>query len=454
MTQHSAFKIFVVEDDEWYIRLLEHTLLLNPDYEVVKFNSGRACLENLHQSPNVVTLDFRLPDMEGSEVLREIKASSPDTEVIIISEQEKIDTAVELLKLGAYDYIVKSKDIRDRLLNSISHIRQNTCLRSRISSLQKEVESKYRFENSIIGQSEPIRQLYGLLEKAVNNNITVTISGETGTGKELVAKAIHYNSSRKDQAFVAVNMAAIPKDLAESELFGHEKGAFTGAQFRRIGKFEEAHGGTLFLDEIGEMDLTLQSKLLRVLQEREVTRIGSNKPVKFECRIIVATHRNLAEEVKKGNFREDLYFRLFGLQIELPPLRDRGKDILILAQFFIRNFCRENKIDPPSFSENAQKKLLSYNFPGNVRELKAITELAVVMSNGAQIEAPDISFGSNDVLPEVLQEELTLRDYNMRIIKNYLRKYDDNIKAVAEKLDIGQSTIYRLLKEEKDAVSN
>jgi transcriptional regulator with GAF, ATPase, and Fis domain len=247
-----------------------------------------------------------------------------------------------------------------------------------------------------------------------------------------------------------VNVAAVPAELIESELFGHEKGAFTGASYRRIGKFEEAHGGTLFLDEIGEMDPAFQAKLLRAIQEKEITRIGSNKPVKTDCRIIVATNRNLRQEVRSGKFRKDLYYRLLGLPIELPPLRDRDKDILILSKYFINSFCEENEMEQRKLTSQAQKKLLSYDFPGNIRELKSVVELAAALASSEKIDAEDLVLAADDPLPEVLTEELTLREYNHRIIKAYLQKYDNNQQAVADKLDISVSTIYRMLKEEKE----
>jgi len=441
--------IFVVEDDEWYRELINYNLNLNPDYEVHLFASGKEVLDVLHKKPDLVTLDYRLPDMDGAEVLKRIKQQSPEVEVIMISEQEKIDTAVELLKLGAYDYLVKTRDIRDRLLNTINHVRKNRKLRARINQLEKEVSKKYSFQNTIIGQSEPIKKVFRLIEKAILTNITVTIAGETGTGKELVAKAIHYNSGRAKAPFVAVNMAAIPKDLAESELFGHEKGSFTGANARRIGKFEEANEGTLFLDEIGEMDLTLQAKLLRALQEKEIIRVGSNMPVKTNCRIIVATHRNLAEEVRQKRFREDLYFRLFGLTIEMPPLRERDKDIVILADHFIKNFSKDNGLPERTLSREARMRLMKYPWPGNVRELRSVVELAVVMANGDTIEEGDIEFGPEAISEGAMNYEMSLKDHTRRIMKAYLKKYNDNIKLAAQKLDIGYSTIYRMLRDEK-----
>ncbi|MFI5164810.1 MAG: sigma-54-dependent transcriptional regulator, partial [Bacteroidia bacterium] len=310
---NSEFKIFVVEDNEWYCEMLAHHLSLNPDYHVKKFFSGDEILRAIHENPAIVCLDYSLPDKNGSEILKKIKEFNPDIQVIIISGQEDIGVAVKLLKEGAYDYLLKNEETKDMLWNAINNIRQNMDLKKEIIDLKKEVVKKYDFSNIIIGKSNALAKTFQLIEKAAQGKITVSITGETGTGKELVAKAIHYNSERKNKPFVAVNVTAIPKELIESELFGHEKGAFTGANTRRIGKFEEANGGTLFLDEIAEMDISLQSKLLRALQEHEITRVGSNAAIPVDNRIIVATHKDLAEEVKKGNFREDLYYRLLGL---------------------------------------------------------------------------------------------------------------------------------------------
>ena len=444
-----AFKIFVVEDDEWYSRLLVHTLSLNPDYEIQSFTNGKDCLANLHQAPDVITLDYRLPDMKGLDVLKQIKEINDDIQIILISEQDDIEVVVTLLQNGAFDYIVKSKDIRERLLNTVSNIRQGSNLKKEIVNLRQEVKKKYTEQNTIIGNSTATRKVYELIEKAIRTNITVTITGETGTGKELVAKAIHYSSSRSKQPFVAVNVAAIPKELIESELFGHEKGAFTGAAFRRIGKFEEAHGGTLFLDEMAEMDISLQAKLLRALQEKEIIRIGSNTPIKFDCRIIIATNKDLQEEIKKGNFRQDLYYRLYGLPIELPPLRDRENDVIILSRHFIGLFCKENKMAPKTLTPEASTRLLSYSFPGNIRELKSVIELAVTLAEQDEITADHIVLGrGQDLLDDLFSKELSLREYDIRIVKKFLDKYDNNIKLVAEKLDLGVATIYRMLKED------
>ncbi|GAB4406091.1 MAG: sigma-54 dependent transcriptional regulator [Bacteroidia bacterium] len=450
MNDADKFSIFVVEDDDFYRELLVFNLETDPDYEVLAFDTAETFLQNLARRPDMVTLDYRLPDMGGEELLKLVKEFDPEIEVVIVSEQKEVETAVKLLRMGAYDYLSKEGDNRDRLLKLAQNIRQKRSLQTRINSLQQEVEQKYDFGNIIKGNSPAIRKVFSLIEKATQTNITVMVTGETGTGKELVAKAIHFNSKRRQQPFVAVNMAAIPSELIESELFGHEKGAFTGAHMRRVGKFEEAHNGTLFLDEIGEMDITFQAKLLRALQEREIIRVGSNKPVKTDCRIIVATNRNLLEEVKAGKFREDLYYRLFGLPIALPPLRERGKDILLLAKFFLDSFCRENDLPAYTFSPDAQRKLMAYQYPGNIRELKSLVELAAVMTNEPEIGEDVINFSTYDALPDVLTAELTLKDYTQRIVDLYLDKYDNNIKLVAEKLDIGVSTIYRMLKERKE----
>lgn len=297
-----------------------------------------------------------------------------------------------------------------------------------------------------------MKEVFALLSKAVKvPNINVSIYGDTGTGKELIAKTIHYNSIRKAKPFIAVNMGAIPSDLIESELFGHEKGAFTGAILTKKGKFEEAEGGTIFLDEIGEMDINLQVKLLRVLQEREITRVGGNEVIKVNTRIITATNKDLMEEVKLGNFREDLYYRLLGLPIHLPPLKDRQNDIITLSQFFLNSFCEDNNLEPMAFTSRAKKKLLGYAFPGNVRELKAIIELSAVMAGSQQIDEENILLNSNNTELDILSEEMTLKEYTERIIRHYLRQYNNNVLKVAKKLDIGKSTIYNMIKREKES---
>jgi DNA-binding NtrC family response regulator len=451
MYDKNPVKIFVVEDDQAYTKFIKYVVGLNPDFEVEFFTTGKECLNNLHKQPAVITLDYSLPDMPGEQVLEQIRKHDPNINVIIVSAQEKIGTAVELLKSGAYDYITKDQDTKDRLLNSINNARNKSSLTKEIDHLKKEISEKYEFEKSIVGNSAALEKVFALLEKAVKSTISVSITGETGTGKELIAKAIHYNSKQKNQSFVAVNIAAIPSELIESELFGHEKGAFTGAVSRRIGKFEEAEGGTIFLDEIGEMDPNLQAKLLRVLQEREVTRIGSNQVIKLDVRVITATHRDLSEEVKAGRFREDLYYRLIGLPVHLPPLRERGNDIVLLAKYFLDQFSKENQLSKFRIQDTAQKKLMEYAFPGNIRELKSIIDLAAVMADGNEIREQDITFNSIIRTESFLNHEMTMQAYMYRIIRHFLNRYDNNVLEVAKRLDIGKSSLYRYLKEMEDA---
>lgn len=438
--------IFIVEDNEIYAKTLHYQLSVNPVHQVEVFSSGKEFLENINRRPDLITLDYRLPDMNGIEILRRVQKEIPGTPVIVISGQEDVDTAVGLLKEGIYDYIVKNENTKDRIWNALQHVKEKMELTDEIERLREEVNTKYDFSN-IKGNSEEIKKVLKLVEKATKTNIIVSISGDTGTGKEQVAKAIHYNSNLRKRPFVAVNMAAIPTELIESELFGYEKGAFTGADTRKLGRFEEADGGTLFLDEIGELELSLQSKLLRVLQEKEVTRLGSNKPNKVNARIIVATNKNLKEEVNKGAFREDLYFRLLGFPIELPPLKARGNDVLILTKYFAEAFCKENNLKKVSISKSAQSRLKKYNWPGNVRELKALIELAVVLCDDHIIEAEHLNFQDAQLMQYIQSDKKTLKQYVREIILHHLELNDQNVMKVAEELDIGKSTIYRELKK-------
>ncbi|HET6245926.1 MAG: sigma-54-dependent Fis family transcriptional regulator [Bacteroidetes bacterium] len=447
-------KIFVVEDDKWYREFLSYNLLLVPEYEVKMFENGKDSLMHLYERPDIITLDLTLPDLHGTEVLKKIKEFDPYIEVIVVSGQDKLEVAVEMLKQGAYDYLVKTDDLREKLLHVVNNIRKKNRLKEKITHLEQEVSKKYEFGNIIIGQSPAIKAVFRMIEKAVQTDINISITGETGTGKELVAKAVHYNSKRRNGPLVAVNLSAVPKELVESELFGHEKGSFTGAATKRIGRFEQANGGTIFLDEVTDMQPHLQVKLLRVLQEREISRVGSNATVKVDCRIIAASNKSLQEEVKKGNFREDLYYRLLGLNIHLPPLRERGTDILLLAKHFLEHFAKDNNLELKALSKEAQKKLLNYSFPGNVRELKSVVELAAVLSDSDTISPDDLVFSEMSTPVFVPEQETTLRNYIKKLIRSYLEKYNNDVLLVARKLDIGKSTIYRMLQEEKTRTRN
>lgn len=446
----TPYKVFVVEDNVLYAQILKKQLA-EDGYQVKVFHNGRDFIANLMDKPDVVTLDYTLPDMTGHEVLKKIQKRFPETNVIIISAQENINTAIELMKNGAYDYIMKAPDTREKLSNIIKNIQRVDQLKNENELLKDAVKEKFNFRKLIKGNSREIDQIFDLMEKATQTQISVSISGATGTGKELVAKGIHYNSKRSNKPFIAVNVSAIPEGLLESELFGHEKGAFTGADVRKIGKFEQANYGTLFLDEIADLDISLQAKLLRVIQERELVRLGGSEIIPLDVRIITATHKNLSNLIAEGKFRKDLYYRLLGLPIELPPLKDRGNDIILLAKHFVDEFCRENEMEPKDISEEARKMLLSYHFPGNIRELKAVMELACVMSNRNIIKANHLNMNVDNSVQNLLASEKTLDDYTYEIIKHFLNKYNHNVRLVASKLGIGKSTIYRLLQKKEIA---
>ena len=442
------YKIYVVEDNTLYAQILKKQLI-DDGYHVKVFHNGRDFLANLDEKPDVVTLDYTLPDMTGYDVLKKIQRRMPGTNVIIISAQENITTAIDLMKNGAYDYIMKAPDTREKLSNVIKNIRETDQLRTENILLKDAVKEKFNFRNLIKGNSREIDHVFELMDKAVQTQISVSISGATGTGKELVAKGIHYNSKRSNKPFIAVNVSAIPDGLIESELFGHEKGAFTGADSRKIGKFEQANGGTLFLDEIADLEIGLQAKLLRVLQERELVRLGGSETIPLDVRIITATHKNLSILISDGKFRKDLYYRLLGLPIELPPLKDRGNDIILLAKFFVDEFCRENEMEQKEISDEAKKMLLSYHFPGNIRELKAVMELACVMTNRSVIKASHLNLNIDNNVQNLLATEKTMEEYNQEIIKHFLNKYNHNVRLVATKLDVGKSTIYRMLQNKE-----
>ena len=442
----NSTKIFIIEDDLFFGESLKYHLKLNPDFDVHLFQLGKECITNLYLKPDIICLDFGLPDITGDKLLKQIHEINNKIPIIIISGQEDIEVAVNFLKSGARDYIVKNIHAKDLIWNSIVKIRENLDLVHEVEVLKEQLEHKFSFEKTIIGQSEAIKKVFGNINRAIKTNINVSITGETGTGKEVVAKAIHYNSDRKNKPFIAVNMAAIPKDLMESEFFGYEKGAFTGANNRTIGKFEQADGGTIFLDEIAELDLNLQSKLLRILQEREVVRLGGTERIKFNARLIAATNKDLAQEVRKGNFREDLFYRIIGLPIELPTLRQRGNDTLLLAKYFMDLFIKENKMSTISLSKEAKDKLMKYSFPGNIRELKSVVDLACVMCDGKEIFPEHLTFNNTNDTHFVFSEEKKLKQYTSEIILHYLKNNNNDVVKTAKKLSVGKSTIYNLIK--------
>ncbi|MDF9799271.1 two-component system response regulator AtoC [Catalinimonas alkaloidigena] len=389
-------KAFCVEDDPFYGQMIKLTLEKNSNIEVSVFTSGEELISHLYQNPDLVTIDFNLPGLSGLEILKKVNDHNCDIAKIIISGQENVSVAVESYKNGADYYIVKNPDTFSELEQCISKIIRQIGIKTELNHLKDKIIDRHKY-SSIIGESQAILKVIGLLQKVENNNIQVLITGESGTGKEVVANSIHYNSKRKRKPFIAFNVAAIPEDLIESELFGHEKGAFTGANSKRIGKFEEADGGTILLDEVGEMDINLQTKLLRVLQENTVCRIGSNKEIPIDTRVLAATNKNLAQRVKEGKFREDLYYRLQGFIINLPPLRERENDVILLANHFLNAFCIQNKLGTKTFSKEAIEAIISHSWPGNIRELKSFVERTALISENDKISCEDMLFSPSIV---------------------------------------------------------
>lgn len=442
-------KIFILEDDEWYGQLLQYQVSLNPDYEVHLFTSGLSLLKRVNECPDIICTDLGLPDITGEALIQSILETVPETPIIVISGKDDVRNAVQLLRSGAKDYILKDDHTHEMLRKSIQHLLENATLKKEVAKLKEQLSTNFDSEQNLIGNSEVLQKCIVLARKAALSDINVSLTGETGVGKEVFAKAIHQQSKRSKAKFVSVNVAAIPSTLIESELFGFEKGAFTGAIQTRKGKFEEAEGGTLFLDEIGEMDIQLQAKLLRVLQERELNRIGSNQSIPIDIRLITSTHKNLAEEVKAGRFREDLYYRIIGLSIDIPSLRKRGNDILLLAIHFMHDFSAKNELPEFRITDGAKNKLMNHDFPGNVRELKAVIDLACVMCTDHIIDEQDISFYPLNSKINHVEKAKTLEEFELEIILHHLKHYDWNVVRTAEHLKIAKSKIYLLIKENK-----
>ena len=381
-------KILII-DDERSIRDIFSLLLEDHGYEVAAAETGTGGAERARAfDPDIILLDMHLPDIPGLEVLARLKEARPATGIIIITAYGTIRSAVEATKLGAYAYLEKPVDNEEMLL-VVARLLELQSLRTEVETLRSELHSRYRFSN-IVGTSGRMNSVFQLMEKMSGVDGTVLISGESGTGKELVARAIHFASPRRDAPFVVVNCGAIPRDLIESEFFGHVKGAFTDARTEKTGKFELAHRGTIFLDEVGELSQDAQVKLLRALGEREITRVGGTKTIPVDVRVIAATNKDLEEEVRLGAFREDLYFRLAVLSIGLPPLRERAEDIPLLAEHFIRKFAAELGKDFKGVTAAALGRLAAYPWPGNVRELENVVYEAMVMSDGGWLDEKDM----------------------------------------------------------------
>ena len=448
-----VYRVLIVDDDKNIRRMIEINLRREKEYEVLMAANGEACLRVLTEEiPDLVLLDIQMPGIDGIETLKRIREEYPKIPVVMISAHGTIETAVQAMKLGAYDFLTKPFSA-ERLLVTVKNAIKNSALQEEVDRLRLELQERYQFKN-IIGQSGPMQEVFKAVSKVIDSNVTVLLQGESGTGKELIARAIHFESAkRKNKPFIAVNCSALPESLLESELFGHEKGAFTGAVARRIGKFEQAHGGTIFLDEIGEMSPATQVKVLRVLQEREFERVGGNELVKVDVRILSATNKDIEEEVKKGQFREDLYYRLSVFPIKIPPLRERKEDIPLLAQYFLGKYAQREGKEVHSISSEALEVMMAYNWPGNVRELENAIERGVVLASGDEIAAKDLppnvrSIGEKKI---VVNTSSTLNTWIEKLEEEALRKAllecEGNISLTARKLGIGRATIYRKAKK-------
>lgn len=441
--------VLVVEDEE-LMRSILRQLLEDEGCKVFTASSAETALEIFPTLEVAVTLtDIKMAGMDGLELLDQIKAIDADALVIIMTAYSSVDSAIAALRKGAYDYITKPF-VNEDLLQTVKNAIRTKELFTENRQLKREIDRQYSF-SEIIGTSEALQNIFRLVEKVADTNVSVLVQGESGTGKELIARAIHFNSSRAGKPFLAVNCGALPESLLESELFGHTKGAFTDAKADKKGLFRSATGGTIFLDEIGEMPLPLQVKLLRALQEHEVTPVGSSVPIKFDARIIAATNKNLEKEVSENNFREDLFYRLNVVEVNLPPLRERREDIPLLAKHFSTKAAREQKQTEKPIVREAMSALVGHRWQGNVRELQNAIERAFILSN-AEIDLeslpPKVKSNSENAMemrdPEGLRP--TLEEMERRYIVEILRAVDDDKTQAANILGIDLSTLYRKLK--------
>jgi DNA-binding NtrC family response regulator len=445
--------VLVVDDEPGARQSLE--VILEDDYQVVSVGSGQEALQTLQKLPvDLILLDVNMPDMDGLEVLRKIKEQDEEVDVIMVSALNLARKAVDAIKLGAYDYITKPYEPED-ILSTVARVISKRNLHKELDFLRKEVEVSRGFDE-IISQNKRMLEIFQLVQKVAYTSTNILITGESGTGKELIARSIHRQGNRKSGPFVAINCAAIPSELMESEMFGHEKGAFTGAHTRTIGKFEYANGGTLFLDEISALRSDLQAKLLRVLQEREIERIGSNRPIRVDIRVISATNTNLEDAVAQGKFRQDLYFRLNVVPLPIPPLRERKEDIPLLANHFLNKFNIAFNKKVQGFSEKALDVLLRYHWPGNIRELENLTERIVVLSpNDEPIDLKaiplEILMDSGQDIEDSESKKgglIKIREaFERRVILNVLEATKWNQTEAAKILKVNRNTLLQKAKQ-------
>jgi two-component system, NtrC family, response regulator HydG len=441
----------LVVDDDFAHRTMLKTLISGWGYSVIEVDDGAAAIDAVHTHPfDLILMDIRMIRVSGIEALEEIKRFNPAIPIVLMTAFASVETAVEALKKGAYDYLTKPLDF-DELHLVLERALEHTHLREENRLLKERLGVRFDRRN-LIGRSEAMMRLLDMVSQVAPSEATVLITGESGTGKEMIAGAIHYNSVRKNGPFVKINCAAITETLLESELFGHEKGAFTGADRRKEGKFRQADGGTLFLDEVSEMALSMQVKLLRVLQEREITRVGGDEAIKVDVRVIAATNRDLIKEITTGRFREDLFYRLNVVTLQLPPLRERREDIPLLAQHFLKSFAEKNRKAIKGFSPRAMDRLLRYSWPGNVRELMNTVERDVVLSRSEYLDEEALSPILESALPaeEVKQDliaDASLESVEKATILKTLDEAGGNKSEAARRLGITRRTLHQKLKK-------
>jgi DNA-binding NtrC family response regulator len=441
-------KLLIV-DDEKHIREGLEKALSTDGYDVELASDGENALERIEEGDiDLVITDLKMPNLSGEELMREALDKFPYLPIIILTGHGTIENAVEAMRNGAYDYLTKPLNI-DKLSLIVNRALENSSLKRQYRELLNQLKKKYSFEN-IIGKSTTMKQVFETIEQVAPSRANVLIYGESGTGKEMIADAIHHNSPRRDRSYVKVHCAALPETLLESELFGHEKGAFTGAIARKRGRFELANTGTIFLDEIGEMSIQTQVKLLRVIQEREFERVGGEEPIKVDVRIISATNKSLKEEIEKGNFREDLYYRLDVVSIHVPPLRERTDDIPLMVHKFIEEVSAENNKEIEGITNGALQALMSYKWPGNVRELRNVIESIVVLTKSKVIteqELPSYILAKDEKSSLRVPAGIDLAEAEKRFILFTLDNTGGNKTKASEVLNIGRKTLHRKLAE-------
>ena len=445
-------KILVVDDEAPIREMLQRGLTQVGGFSVEIAQNGQEAIEKIEKDVfDLVLTDLKMPGMDGLDLLKMIKGTRPEVMVILMTAYGSIETAVEAMKVGANDYVTKPVDFNELLIH-ISKAQKEDLLLKENRLLRMEVRKKFEFAN-IIGKSKKMQEVFSLIEKVSSGSSTVVIYGGSGTGKELVAKAIHYHSPRTDQPFVAFNCGTIPETLVESELFGHTKGAFTGAVQSKKGLFEEAEGGTIFLDEISTLPLSAQVKLLRVLQEKELMRVGGTERIKMDVRMISATNQDLEANMKKGTFREDLFYRLHVFPIFLPDLKDRREDIALLAYHFLDLYTKETKKQIKGISKEGMNILLEYDWPGNVRELENVIERAVIIAEQDVLMPDDLPKnlreGFSDIIRKGVKDRKSLNDIKAEYIGEILKVTEGNKKTAAEILKVNPRTLYRFEKKSK-----